>query len=145
MINKIKNKALELRKQKNPLGQSLMTLLNDINMIGKNAIPPRESTNEEAIRTIRKTIQILNDNYKIVKDETKLNSIKNEIDLLETFLPKQLSNNELRNLIITFMQENNLEKSNKNIGSIMKFLNNNYLGQFEPKLANELIKEIFVS
>jgi uncharacterized protein YqeY len=137
--NRIKNQALILRKEKNRLGATLMTLLNDINMIGKNAIPPRNSTDEEAVRVIRKAIQIQEENLTLVSIDKKT-SIETEILLLKTFLPKQLTIDELREIIINFVEKENLEKSPKSIGQIMKMLNKDYLGSFEPKIANEIIK-----
>jgi uncharacterized protein YqeY len=141
IIKQIKNQALVLRKEKNRLGATLMTLLNDINMIGKNAIPPRESTDEEAVRVIRKAIQIQEENLKLVSVDKKT-SIEEEISLLQTFLPKQLTVDRLREIIVNFIDKENLEKSPKSIGTIMKMLNKDYLGSFEPKMANEIIKSL---
>jgi uncharacterized protein YqeY len=141
IIEQIKNQALVLRKEKNRLGATLMTLLNDINMIGKNAIPPRESTDEEAVRVIRKAIQIQEENLKLVSVDKKA-SIEEEISLFQTFLPKQLTVEQLREIIVNFIEKENLEKSPKSIGVIMKMLNKDYLGSFEPKTANEIIKSL---
>jgi uncharacterized protein YqeY len=141
IIEQIKNQALVLRKEKNRLGATLMTLLNEINMIGKNASPPRESTDEEAVRVIRKAIQIQEENFKLVSIDKKA-LIEEEISLLQTFLPKQLTVDELREIIVNFIEKENLEKSPKSIGVIMKMLNKDYLGSFEPKMANEIIKSL---
>jgi len=61
-------------------------------------------------------------------------------DCADEFLPKQLSENELSEIIQTEVQ-NQGEKSMKLMGIIMKILNEKYPDQFDRKLASDLIKK----
>ena len=60
-----------------------------------------------------------------------------EIKVLSEFLPKQLSQEEVQNII------NDIKSSqeNPNMGSIMKELNPKIKGQFDGKLASQMVKD----
>lgn len=80
------------------------------------------------------------DIYKVIKklyDAAIECNNKEEEEYLEEFIKKQMSATELRQVI--FKAYNSGED---NIGKIMKYLNVNYSGQFDGRLANNLIKEV---
>lgn len=64
---------------------------------------------------------------------------KEEIDVLSAYLPKQLSNSEIENIVseqITTMGVSSIRE----MGKIMGFFNKNYSGQFEGQVVSEIIK-----
>jgi uncharacterized protein YqeY len=70
-------------------------------------------------------------------DQTdQVNQIKIEIAEMEQLLPKQLSKEDLTEII------NNLKGENNNIGQIMKHLSTNYSNLYDGKLASQIIKSI---
>ncbi len=61
-----------------------------------------------------------------------------EIAVIESFLPKQLSNEELEKLVVTLKEEN----PDANMGVIMKSLKEKYAGQYDGRAASELVKKV---
>ena len=59
-----------------------------------------------------------------------------EVKVLEEFLPKQLSEDQ----VITLIQEIKSSQENPNMGSVMKELSLKTKGQFDGKRATELVK-----
>lgn len=82
-----------------------------------------------AVKTIKKTIE----NAKIV------NNLEEAL-FLEKYLPSQLSDLELTNLIDNIVKSNSY--SVKDMGKIMSFLKENYAGKYDGKKASEVIKTI---
>lgn len=64
-----------------------------------------------------------------------------EKSILEYFLPKQLSNEQLLTAIGNIIREQNIT-SKKQMGIIMKLLKERYDGQFDGSIASKLIGEI---
>lgn len=57
-----------------------------------------------------------------------------ELELIRNYLPKQLTNDEIRNILIK------LETTN--LGEMMKHLKENYSGLYDGKLASSIAKEL---
>ena len=64
-------------------------------------------------------------------------TIKAEIKILEEFLPKQLAEDDVKNIIAEIVS--NLEKPN--MGAIMKELSPKIKGQFDGKKASQMVQE----
>lgn len=60
-----------------------------------------------------------------------------EVKILEEFLPKQLSEEEVEGIILTI--KNGIE--NPNMGAIMKELSPQIKGRFDGKLASQLVQQ----
>lgn len=75
----------------------------------------------------------------MIKSAAATNSF-NEIELgiLEEYLPKQLTEDEISNIIKEFLTDN----SGANMGQIMTYLKNNYGGQYDGKTASTLAKSL---
>jgi uncharacterized protein len=69
-------------------------------------------------------------------DSAQAQEIKAEIVVLDEFLPKQLSQAE----VIDLINQIKASQSNPNMGSIMKDLNPHIKGRFDGKLASDLVK-----
>ena len=140
IIQTISKEQLEARKNKDKfLSKILTTLLSEIKMVGKNK--NRDTTEEEALKVIKKfkkDIEFSINNAKL--DSNKLKELKKEANVYEKYLPKLMSKEELFEVINRFVNINSKEKSN--IGSVMGYLNKNYKGLFEGKLASEITKKL---
>lgn len=64
-----------------------------------------------------------------------------EIKILEEFLPKQLTSEEIHNIILEEIEKNNYN-SIKDMGKLMSFFKLNYSGQCDMGLVSTTIKEI---
>lgn len=88
-----------------------------------------EINDELILRDIKKVIANLNDNASRVEDPEVF---LDEATFWEGYMPKQLDEEQLRVVIVNFVQDFGAPK---NPGPIMKFLKENYAGQYDGKLA----------
>ena len=94
MYNVIKAKFLEVRKAKDTNAiKTLSTLIGAIDMIAKNK--QIEITNEIVFDAIVKMLKGVNETIPLVQDKIKLDALNNEKTLLESFMPKQMTEAEL--------------------------------------------------
>ena len=68
----------------------------------------------------------------------KRNEISRERSYLESYMPRPMSEQEVRDLIAKIMQENN----NPSMGAVMKALQIQIKGRFDGKKASELVREV---
>lgn len=65
-----------------------------------------------------------------------------KIELLESYLPKQMSEEEVKNAILSFMEKEGLEAERKNQGKIMQAILKEYQGQTDGKTVNMVLRTI---
>lgn len=70
--------------------------------------------------------------------EDEVSQLKTEIQIIENYLPSQMSEEQLSEIIKTFLDKN----AGANIGQIMGHLKANYAGQYDGKLASTLAKDL---
>jgi uncharacterized protein YqeY len=70
-----------------------------------------------------------------VEEKTKLQA---EISILEGFLPKQLSSDDLEKIIVGVTKS----VAGASMPVIMKHLKDNYAGQYDGKSASEIVKRV---
>lgn len=138
LIDIIKKDQLNARKNKDKSAMTLTTLIGEAEKIGKDN-GNRKSTDEEVITVIKKFIKGLDEFHENVKDENKKKEIKEEISWIDIYLPKQLTENEISDIVSIYVTENEIS-GNKAIGIVMKFLKEQYSGQYDGKVASTIIK-----
>lgn len=128
-----------------------MTLQETINLHLKNAIL---TSNTELKSLLRVLIGELNRIDKVVSDEKVMSVVKkmienakligkpNEVAILETYLPKQFTTDQLK-MVIAQLVEDKKYTSIKDMGKIMGDLKNEFNGQYDGKLASDLVKSHF--
>ena len=148
MLKRIKEDQLNARKEHNKLKTGMLTaLLGEISIVGKNN-GNRETTDAEAIVVIKKFLKNVNETLKIFTRGSmemgagshtveKINELRAEIKIYESYLPKQLSEDELKDIISRFGEE----AYTSNVGTVMKYLKENYNGLYDGKLASTIAKE----
>ncbi len=65
-----------------------------------------------------------------------------KIAILESYLPRQLTEDEIRNVIETILSENDLEPVKKSQGVVMKEIMAKYKGQTDGKTVNKVLSTI---
>ncbi len=65
-----------------------------------------------------------------------------KIAILESYLPRQLTEDEIRNVIETILSENGLEPVKKSQGVVMKEIMAKYKGQTDGKTVNKVLSTI---
>lgn len=144
LLKQIQADQLAARKNKDSIRANLLTtLLGEATRIGKDD-GNRESNDLEVTQTIKKFVKNAQDTLQHVYktgDVVTIQFIKDELAILENYLPKQLDEVELRSIIETFI--NSLpEKSPKQMGIVMKNLTVNHAGTYDGQLASKLVKEL---
>ena len=140
MYNVIKAKFLEVRKAKDTNAiKTLSTLIGAIDMIAKNK--QIEVTNEIVFDAIVKMLKGVNETIPLVQDQNKIEVLNNEKTLLESFMPKQMTEVELETAIAEIAKT--LDVSNKSfVGQVMKELKTKFCNQYDSKVANILISKL---
>ena len=104
--------------------------------IAKNTEPlPDQETITILKREIKKRQESLEYAEKANRPET-VAEIKAEIMVIESFLPSQLTDDKLREILKSYLTDG------ANMGMLMKKLKDEYLGKYDSKRASEIAKEI---
>lgn len=122
IYQQLKQISLNLRKNRSPLASNAQFHLSEIQKIGKNA-SNRETTEDEAVQYLKKTLQRLREDS-FSKQE--------EILLLEPLLPQMLSEEQMQDFI---SRCENLSK-----GDIMKLAKREFGSKVDMKQLSQLVK-----
>jgi uncharacterized protein YqeY len=93
-----------------------------------------ELSDADIVKLVKKSIDGIN--------ETGGNQV--EIDVLEKYMPSQLSENDMECITIKLIL-NNKYNSSKDIGKIMNYFNENYGGQYDGKVLSKMVKDILTN
>ena len=93
-----------------------------------------EANDIEVIKVIKKLLKGINDSLKVNQNNKELLIEK---DLFESYLPKQLSEFEIKEILLSLKDE-----SRKNVGFIMKYFNENYNWKVDNNLVISVIKKL---
>lgn len=116
----IKNKEIELRSsQKEICDADILSLIQKLVKQNKDAIDMFKDGGREDL--VEKNVK--------------------EISILEEFLPKQLTNDEIDNIIKQEIDNNNYS-SMKDMGKLMGYFKSNYSGQCDMGYVSKRIKEM---
>ena len=147
LLDTIKAEQLVARKAHDSVATSVLTTLySEAAMVGKNATPPHESTDAEVTATIRKFIKNNQEFASIAgdrRDSDTCDRLFEELQILEKFLPQQMTELELEKCIATFMADNGLSGP-KALGLVMKMLKDQHGGQYDGQLASAVAKRLAV-
>lgn len=146
ILNDIKAAQLKARKEKNSKeALTLTTLIGEAEMIGKND-GNRSTTDEEVQNVIKKFIKNINETLKVLKTEQadKVLELNQEKEILMKFLPQQLTENELKVVILGLVETLQVTDA-KGVGQVMKALKEKYDGQYDGSVASGVIKAVLAS
>ena len=142
LIQQIKSDHLVCRKHRYLVKSRILgTLIGEAEMIGKNE-GNRVSTNEEVLVVIKKFLKNIREVLKLAEDNPGMSNRPawDENFILEQYLPQQLSETELSDIIYKFYISFPVEqRDNKITGKIMGHLKENYNGLYDGALASKII------
>lgn len=123
---KIKNDLKSAMINKDEERKSLLrVVIGEFNRIGK------ELSDEKAISIIKKML----DNAIEQRNDS-------DVLILEPYLPSQMDELELKRVLMNYLMNLEHSPTMKDMGGAMKFLKDNYGGQYDGKIASLLIKEL---
>ena len=86
----------------------------------------KEITEDICLKVLQKSVKQHNDSiesFKLGKREDLALKEMEELSYLEIYLPKMLSEENIQTIILKIISDNKIEEVKKNMGQIMKFLN----------------------
>lgn len=151
LLQQIKDRSLVARKCKERMASFLITLYSEASRPGLDA-GKRESTDEEVTRVLKKfkdgaqemvtNLTILCNDATLIGGAvdyfTKREMARLEIKLIDSFLPQQMEENVLREVISNYIFLDNLT----NLGQVMSKLKQYNTGQYDGAIASKLAKEL---
>ena len=141
MLEQMKKDNLNARKEKDTTTSNLLSVL--IAEIEKGAKDDgnREVNNKDILAALKKFSKGAKESITALEKAGRDTSqVKQEIEILERYLPKQMSETELRKAIATIV-EVLTEKSPKMMGKIMAELKAKHEGSYDGKMASQIAKE----
>lgn len=132
LMEQIKSQQVAARKAGDPQASLLTTLLGEAAMVGKNA--GRETTDQEVVAVVKKFIKNLDETITALTSRNQdASAFLNERGVLEQFLPVQMTEQAMVNVA----------KQCSSMPEFMKFLKENYAGQYDGKSASAVAKQVF--
>lgn len=102
-----------------------------------------QATDEEIIQIMikeaKKRIESI-DMYKQAGRNDLVSEEQEELDIINSYLPEQMSEDEIRQLVMKIIRQNNLS-SPKDLGTAMKLIMPQVKGKADGKLVNKIVKE----
>jgi len=143
---KIRNKILDINNLKEAMvskNKDLVGILRFLKSeIQKNEGGKREMTENEIVNLIKKNIETTSGYFTNEKNEKTLDLIFREdrweekVKILESFLPKQLSESEIETII-----DEMISNGINNIGQLMGGFTKKYAGRADGRLLSSIVKE----
>jgi len=139
LIDKIKAANIAAMKARDNVTRGVLSViitkykLQEVELRSKG----QEIGDKELISIIQKTLKELADEkegYQKVNNQERVDDIAKQEKVLEAYLPKQLSEQEIRDII------NSLE--DKSVPNVMKHFKTNYAGQVDMSLVNSILRSL---
>ena len=135
ILSELTDLKLTARKTKNTKVIPFLSLLiSQIQMVGKND-GGRETTNDEAIRVIKKLIDANEETLSNTTSPEKRDALIGELEIMKPFLPAMVSDDQIKNAISDL-----INNGSNNIGAIMGGLKKQFGSSVDMKLASQLAK-----
>ena len=142
LSERINNDLKEAMKSKDSFRLSVIRMVKGAMQLAKPN-PREELTDDDVITVISKQIKMRNDSIKEFEAAGRSDLVeqnKKEIEILNTYMPKQLSEEELTEIIDKVFEEVK-PTSQKDMGLIMKNISLFVKGKADMSLVNKLVKE----
>lgn len=142
LSERINNDLKEAMKSKDSFRLSVIRMVKGAMQLAKPN-PREELTEDDVITVISKQIKMRNDSIKEFEAAGRSDLVeqnKKEIEILNTYMPKQLSEEELTEIIDKVFEEVK-PTSQKDMGLIMKNISPLVKGKADMSLVNKLVKE----
>lgn len=134
-LKKLEQNTLQARKNREGEKATLLTTV--LAQVKTRAIDDghRQANDEDVIAVVRQFLKSANENIELAKkNHNDISQFENEKNILQNYLPQQMSEDELTQAI--------KELGANNIGEAMKGLKEKYHGRYDGKLASQIVKKI---
>ena len=132
LIDQVRNDMHEAKKAKDTLRSNLLsTLYAEMFTLSKSG---KELTEEDSIRIVKKFIKNTEETLALEIPEEAREKYSAEKHILESYLPPQLTSEEIENIVTQLLGEGKIMKD------IMAHFKENYTGRYDGKTVNELVR-----
>ena len=139
LIDQIKAANIEAMKARDNISRGALAIVitKYKNMEVELRAQGKEITDKELLSIIQKTLKELSDEkegYLRVNNQDRVNDITKQEEVLNKYLPKQLSEQQIRDIIASL--------EDKSVPSVMKHFKTNYAGQVDMSLVNSVLRSL---
>jgi len=143
LLTQLRKENMQAMKDKDTIKKGVLSLvISNINLAEHDAGKPLSKDEEltfvqKELKQTRETLgTIPSDRTELIEETNK------KISILESYLPKQMSEDEIREAINKIIDDKGLEKTKKSQGIIMKEMLSTYKGKTDGKLVNKILSTI---
>lgn len=125
-----------------------------INELIKTAMKSKDTISLKVLKVVKGEIETAEKRSNVILSDSEILKIINkmiesikeskgpqeEIDVLTPFVPEKIGDKELEFLISNYISENKLNGM-KEMKTVMNFLNTNFAGSYDGRLASEIIRK----
>jgi len=142
--NEYKNALKSKDKNKISTYRLILSSIKDLEIVNRSGPNKKETDDEDIKKLLKKMVKQRTESIDIYKKNNRTDLLQveqNEYDILTTFLPKQLSEEETKKIcadVITKIGANSL----KDMGKVMGELKKTHTDEIDFSKAGSLIKEL---
>ena len=139
IIDEVKKANMQAMKDRDMVARSIYSvLLNKFMLEGiKRRETGKEMVDADYVQILQKTIKELSEeaeNYRKVNHQTQVEEIEKQIKIVEGYLPKMMTEEEIKNVILSL--------DDKSIPNVMKHFKANYAGKCDMRMVQEVLKSM---
>jgi hypothetical protein len=141
MLKRIQVEYVQAMKQKDKIKVSTLRMLKTAvtNRLKDTGASEENINQDEVIQIISKLLKQYKEELEFLTADTdKYNEIKQSIEILEGYLPKQLTSEEIQTAVDQLFEE--LPENQRNIGVMMKIIKERLGNQADMKAVSSLVK-----
>ena len=144
-INLDYNEALKAKdKSKISTYRLILSAIKDLDIANRSGPNKKDTDDDDVKKLLKKMIKQRNESVEIYKKNKREDLLKieqGEIDLLSTYLPKQLSEEETKKICSEIISKVEAQ-SIKDMGKVMGELKKNYSDSIDFSKAGSMLKEL---
>ena len=143
LYDDFRKEKMQALKEKDKLKNKVITnILSDLIYIKKEL--GLEPTAADSDKADAKQVKQVKEAIEMSKDRPdKLEELEAELAVLKQYMPKQLSENEIKAEVLALLDENGIGLDPKNTGAIMKVVMPALAGKADGKAINKAVSSLF--
>ena len=143
LYDEFRKEKMVALKEKDKLKNKVITnILSELSYIKKEL--KQEPTEADSAKVVAKQVKQLKETMELSKDRPdKMEELEAELAILEQYMPKQMSEDEIRDAVMKLLEENGITAEPKNKGAIMKVVMPALNGKADGKDINKVVSSLF--
>ena len=122
----------------------ILASIKDLDIANRSGPKKKETDDNDVKQLLKKMIKQRSESIEIYKKNNREDLLKveeNEVSILSNYLPKQLSDEETKNICLEIVKKINAQ-SMKDMGKVMGELKKNYSDNLDFSKAGAILKEV---